>query len=564
MPTSKILYLHTVVKGIRERRPLYMFLWLPLLTGILMWAAWPPLPTALPAFIGFVPLFLADLAITDRYKNYTGLKVWSSVYTGLFLWNAFTTWWVSNATFWGGFFAILANAALMTVPFMLSRRVRLRFGKYAGYLAFAAFWLSFEFIHLRWEFTWPWLTLGNVFAAQYKWVQWYSITGVCGGTLWVIIGNLIITELCTRFIFSDQSTPLHRAFIYRSLTAWALLIIIPVSISLIMYSNYTEKGTPVRTTVLQPNFDVEYEKFMIPVNMQMEKMIDLSMQKVDDQTDFLVWPETAIQEMIWMHKINYSRSIRMLDKAIDSFPNLTCVVGISGFEQYDYDKTATTRMNIANNPVYGKPDTTYFDAFNTAVALTRDSVVGYYHKSKLVPGPERMPYPQYLKWLNDYTIDLGGISGSLGTQKERTVFFNAKGIGVAPVICYESVFGEFVTDYIKNGASLIFIITNDGWWGDTDGYKQHCMYASLRSIENRRSLARSANTGISCFINQRGDISQAQGWDVDAVITADLPANNEMTFYTKNGDFIARFALLISGGILLMMMYVRIKKGKLS
>jgi apolipoprotein N-acyltransferase len=166
-----------------------------------------------------------------------------------------------------------------------------------------------------------------------------------------------------------------------------------------------------------------------------------------------------------------------------------------------------------------------------------------------------MPYPQYAKLLNYFTINLGGIEGSLGTQKERTVFFNKDSIGVAPVICYESIFGEYVGDYIRKGANVICIMTNDGWWGDTGGYKQHCMYASLRAIESRRSIARSANTGISCFIDQRGDITQAQPWRVDAVIHDTLQANTTMTFYTLHGDYLARFALWLSGGILCIMLF---------
>ena len=87
---------------------------------------------------------------------------------------------------------------------------------------------------------------------------------------------------------------------------------------------------------------------------------------------------------------------------------------------------------------------------------------------------------------------------------------------------------------------IIFIITNDGWWGNTPGYKQHASFASLRAIENRKSVARSANTGISCFINQRGDITQATKWWVPTAINGIINKNNETTFYTQNGDLIGQ------------------------
>ena len=113
-------------------------------------------------------------------------------------------------------------------------------------------------------------------------------------------------------------------------------------------------------------------------------------------------------------------------------------------------------------------------------------------------------------WLSVFVIDLGGSAGGLGSQPERTVFQVAEvpALRVAPVICYESVYGDFVGEYVANGATLIGIITNDGWWSDSPGHSQHLQYATLRAIETRRDVARSANTGISAFINQKGEITQ--------------------------------------------------------
>lgn len=539
----------------RGNSPWLLFVGLPLLSGLLMWSSWPPLPTALPVFIGLVPLFLADEAISARFRKFTGLKVWLAVYLGLLVWNVSTTWWVANASLIGGIFACMANPALMSVPFMAARRIRIRFGEQAGYLAFVSFWMSFEFIHLRWELTWPWLTLGNVFAAKYQWVQWYSYTGAFGGTFWVLLVNLLILSICKRTLYPERYPPHRRVGNLISGIALVLLcIMIPIGISLWQYAHYEDKGDPVQVTVLQPNFDPYTEKFTVPYRLQMDKMLEWSFKRVDDSTDFLLWPETAIQDDIWLDRLQTERPVRDIQKAIDSFPGLTCIIGINGFERFRNadEATATARKYILNQQGPGVPDTLLFDVYNTALALNHNGPVGYYHKSKLVPGVERMPYPEQLAWLNRLTIDLGGISGSLGIQKERTVFFNAQNVGVAPVICYESVFGEYVSDYVKKGAGIIGIITNDGWWGDTDGYKQHCMYASLRSIETRRSLARSANTGISCFIDQKGNITQATDWRTDAVITASLPVNTDLTFYTEHGDFLARIALWMSAAILIV------------
>jgi apolipoprotein N-acyltransferase len=163
-----------------------------------------------------------------------------------------------------------------------------------------------------------------------------------------------------------------------------------------------------------------------------------------------------------------------------------------------------------------------------------------------------MPFPAVFKYLDKFAINMGGTSGSLGMQKERSVFVSKNDtIKIAPIICYESVYGGYVTEYVRNGAHLLFIITNDGWWGNTEGYRQHLNYARLRAIENRRSIARSANTGISCFINQKGDIIKSTSWWKPEVIIDSIMANNEITFYAQFGDYIGKIAIYITVILLL-------------
>ena len=520
---------------------------LPLLSGVLLWAAWPPLPYTFLVFIGLVPLLLGAKMVNERFTKFTSFKVWLSLYFGLLVWNLLTTWWVSNASVAGGLFANMANPILMTVPLMLARNTGKRLGENAGLLAFIAYWMSFEFIHLRWELTWPWLSLGNVFALNHTWIQWYEYTGVFGGTLWILVANVLIYKIVSKYIFTQTENNQQKkkiALVFG--TIFLFWIIIPIVISKNIYNHYAEKGTSTNVTVLQPNFDPYTEKFTIPYSIQMDKMLSLSLDGISDSTTFLVWPETAIQTEIWLDKLPYEKPVRDIQKALDSFPNLTAVVGINGFERY-YDKSKvspTARTFVTHN---SKRDTIIYDIYNTALAINENGAQGFYHKSKLVPGVERMPYPGFFAFIGSWAIELGGISGSLGIQKERTVFFNKDSIGVAPVICYESIFGEYVSDYVNKGAGLIFIITNDGWWGKTNGYLQHNEYAKLRSIETRRSIARSANTGTSCFINQRGDVMQATDWREDAVINQSLKVNTTITFYTKHGDYLARIALIVSG-----------------
>ena len=565
---AKFVYLHNTIWSMNLKSAFSVFIILPLLSGLMLWVAWPPLPLAFLAFGAMVPLLIAEKVISERYTKYTSLKVWLALYLGLLLWNIATTWWIGNASLVGGLFANFANPVLMTLPFMLARNTRKQFGNRLGYASLVFYWMAFESIHLRWELTWPWLSLGNVFAINHTWIQWYEFTGVFGGTLWIWLSNLLLFYILYDKIFPGEKKivpPISPFKKYQPVIFLVLLLLIPILISKIIYTNYEEIGKPVNVTVLQPNFDPYTEKFDIPYAVQMEKMKNISEQKLTDSTDYLVWPETSIQKDIWLDKIPYEKPVRDLLKLIDSFPQLTIVLGINGFERYNSKEEAsvTARELLLRQSNPDGPDTIYYDIYNTALQIDVSKQLPYYHKSKLVPGVERMPYPQFFKFLGDKAIELGGISGSLGTQKERTVFYNKDSIGVAPVICFESVFGEYVSDYVNNGAQLIFIVTNDGWWGNTSGYKQHSVYAKLRSIETRRCIARSANTGISCFVDQCGNMSQATSWREDAVINETLLANNEITFYVKYGDYLARVALWMSGFLLVMTaISVRLQKRK--
>jgi apolipoprotein N-acyltransferase len=147
---------------------------------------------------------------------------------------------------------------------------------------------------------------------------------------------------------------------------------------------------------------------------------------------------------------------------------------------------------------------------------------------------------------------LGGISGSLGEDTLARVFYSNTKIGAAPLICYESIFGEYVSSFVKNGANTIFILTNDGWWGNTPGYRHHKLYASLRAIENRRNVVRCTNTGTSCIIDKKGNIQGETPWWQPATVTYKIDSSQQLTFYTQYGDYIGKIAAWLFGIVFIL------------
>jgi apolipoprotein N-acyltransferase len=178
--------------------------------------------------------------------------------------------------------------------------------------------------------------------------------------------------------------------------------------------------------------------------------------------------------------------------------------------------------------------------------------VQVYHKSKLVVGVETLPFRNIIEpLLGNVMLDFGGTVLTRATQEEREAFPLYSGVKISPVICYESVYGEFVTGYVRNGAQVLAIMTNDAWWGDTPGHKQHLAYARLRAIETRRAVVRSANTGISGFISPLGELTAKLPYNTKGVLSATVHPQKNITLYVRYGDYIFRLGGFVAGLMLL-------------
>jgi len=316
---------------------------------------------------------------------------------------------------------------------------------------------------------------------------------------------------------------------------------IPIIVSQIIYMGYQEKGKPVNIVVVQPNVDSNTEKFTIPEEQQLEKFVRIAKPFLHDSVDYLVGPETMLSDGINESNALGSSGISYLQDAISQYPNLNFIAGAVTYLPLSPENKTPISRKFSNSEFW-------YELYNSSFQLNANEDLHFYHKSKLVVAAEMMPFMDVLAPLiGDVVLDLGGMSSSHGTQETRDVFVSSNGqYKVGTVICWEAEFGQFTTGYAQEGANLFFAITNDGWWGNTDGHRQHMNYARMRAVENRRAIARSANTGISCFINQRGDVLQQLGWAKDGALSETLYANEELTFYTKQGDIIGRVALFIS------------------
>ena len=526
---------------------------LGMLSGLLLALSWPLRGFPLLLFIAFIPFLFVDDYLIKKKDEFSRWSAFLISYPGFFVFNGLTVYWIWNSTLSGGIGALFLNSFFMTTAFSIYHLTRrsLYTHKHGNFLLLF-FWLGFEYFHLDWDLTFPWLNLGNGFATWHKWVQWYEYTGALGGSFWILLINLLIYKVGLEIKTNKGFNKISIA----SSIGILLLIIIPVMISYRIYNQYEEKEDPAKIVIAQPNLDPYSEQYGLAPQVVINRITELLGPIMEKNVDFIVCPESANQENMFERQLEQYLSIRMLRDFMRDYPKTSMVIGASTFK-------VVTGKDTSNNAArkFTRSNGHYF-AFNAAMCIDQQEGIQLYHKSKLTPGVEKMPSWRILAPLERFAIDLGGTIGTLATDNMRSNFVGMDETKVGTVICYESIYGEFVSRFVRNGAELIFIITNDGWWGDTPGYKQHFVTAKLRAIETRRSIARSANTGISAFINQKGDVIQQTDYWVKDVIKGEINKNTELTFYTKNGDYIARISSFIAVIFMLLAITMRLMKRK--
>lgn len=498
--------------------------------------AWPDAGFTPLIFIAWVPL----LVLADKEEN--KIRFFLFALLTMFIWNAGTTWWIWNSTGPGAVGAIIANSFLMTIPLWGFHTFKTKYGNRIGFLSLVAFWLTFEYVHLSWQLSWPWLTLGNVFAKHTDWIQWYEFTGVSGGSLWVLLANMMVFFVANSFKTSKIST----------ITAAISVLIFPVLLSFLVHPKDALVKAITNVIIVQPNIDPYSEKFDVAsTEGQIQKLINLSEKNIDANTRLVLWPETALPVPVWQDQFQQSVQYQPVFDFVNRHPDITLQTGIETRKNYGTEKATKTARKYESEGIY-------YDAFNAAVVIKAGEPVQFYNKSKLVPGVETLP--DFLLWLGPIFEKFGGTAGGYGHDIEAVAFkVNGNPYVTAPIICYESIYGEYITSYVQKGANLLTIMTNDGWWANTPGHKQHLDYAKIRAVETRKWIARSANTGISAVINNNGDVLETRGWDQAAAIKSAIPAISSETFFVRNGALIFGFAVFMMT-MLLVYHFIRILK----
>ena len=493
-------------------------------------------------FFGFAFLFMLHDRLRARRAKVG--EVFRHGFSAFLLFNLLSTYWVTNTGFGAGFFAMLANSVLMCLPWLAMYWTSRRSPKIA-ILAFASCWIAFEYLHYSWGLNWPWLTLGNGLANWPSAIQWYEVTGVLGGSAWVLGCNYIAFKTFFAPAAAPESESERKLLPFRKVLPFIALVLVPVIGSVIRFYTYVAPaGETITVAAIQPNFEPHYEKFSDPRQAApLDTFIRLSQVALaKGPVDYLLFPETSfsgIQEQVPLA----STAVRGLSSSLTGLGADYLVTGFQGYYRFAPGETESSAVRYSGDVAY--------EALNAALQLRLGTEeFQTYRKGIFVPGAESFPFRKFLPFMEPLVASVGGSVAGLGSQETRTLLVGERA-KVAPVICYESVFGEYFTDYIREGAQAIFVMTNDGWWDNTAGHKQHLWYSSLRAIETRRAVVRAANVGACAFIDQRGKIISETRYDRAGFLRGELLLNDAITPYVRFGDVVSRVALLLAGMVLL-------------
>ncbi len=492
-----------------------------ILSAVLLAPGWLS-GTGFTLFVALVPLLWISASYGGSRRDWWGMFGWAAL--TFVLWNAATVWWIWYATPVGPIAATLVSTTLNLTAFMLFHTVSKKAPRALAYTLLVAGWIAAEYWYTVGDFSWPWLILGNGFSHEVWAVQWYEYTGVFGGSLWVLLGNILLFEAWRKRYSRGR---------------WAVAaaaVVVPLGLSLGIWVHEGNRsshdgGESVTVSILQPNVDC-YDKFHGDEAWQERNIVDL-LARVPADAQFVLLPETAVPG----HYAEPEPAGEFLDELRDTLrrrmPGVLLVTGANTLRFYAPGAQSKTARS-------GDGGRYYYDHYNAALGLDTTARVLVHHKGRLVIGVEHTP-TWIFKALRFLVIDLGGVVGQIGRGEHGTAFVHG-GVTMGPAICYEGLYGDFFGDFVRRGAGFMAIISNDGWWGDTPGYRHLFSISRLRAIEHRRAIARSANTGQSGFISARGDVGETLGWEERGLLTAQVPLRHDVTFYTRYGDYLGRIA----------------------
>ncbi len=518
-----------------------------ILSGIMMGISFPPFPFpfCLLLFFGLIPyLYVIE-------KRETLAEINKATYLTFFVFSVITLYWVGSWQKTADPFLMIAggtllffNPLLFLIPSTLLYLARKVFPSKNIIFLFPFFWVTYEYLYMLTDASFPWLTLGNGLAHFRIFIQIADIIGAVGLSLVVVYINIFLYKAFINYKSSRKKFTFN-------LTAACLIFIFVLSYGVYRYSTFQVSNKTIKVGLIQPNLN-PWEKWEgNNLNGLTNLYLNLSRKAAAKGAQLVVWPETALP--VFLMDGNYNNLV----DSIYSFVRGKNVYLLTGMPDVKYYFKGSKIPSDARESTNGD---FYYTTYNGIILFSPDTrKIQTYDKMKLVPFGERVPFVDALPFLGK--IIKWGVGISSWNKGRDTVNFEipnpnykmgiknsdiSDSISINGLVCFESVFPYFVTDFVRKGAKFITVVTNDSWYGKSSGPYQHKEIAVLRAIENRRTVIRAANGGISCIIDPLGHTRIESKLFVKTYLVGDVPLENVETFFTKYPLIIPIFSSIVS------------------
>ncbi|MBX3042458.1 MAG: apolipoprotein N-acyltransferase [Candidatus Kapabacteria bacterium] len=529
------------------------------LTGGMLALSFPPIPFFFLSFLAFIPLLM-------QFSEHEYKRKYLLIYITFFIYHSGTNWWIGS---WqadsdpyltaSSIILAFVHPFFFMIPFGLFFIVKKRISLNCALWSFPFFWTFFEWLHNLGEFSYPWLTIGNTQIFNYYWIQFIDITGVWGASFLIVLFNVIIIQILRNIDFNISIDTIRQSkFAQKMIISLIAIIILPIIYGLIRTQSFQHEklmisNKIVSVGIIQPSIN-PWRKWEMSVDEMIKQHFDIcdSLILAGYKPDLVIWNETAVPKYI---NVNNPYDLRYLQLWVDK-NNVQLFTGFSEIEFYDENtKTATARKDDNQEGVYYEP-------YNSSVLIKPNSEVApeSYRKMRLTPMAERLPYADKIMFMKSwFEWGVGISSWGIGKeQKNLKLNIGDDSASLGPIICIESIYPEFVSNTSQNGAEFLIIITNDAWYDYTPGPEQHYLIAAVRAIENRRYIARCANTGVSGVISATGRSINKLPQYQRLGLYEELPLLKEKTIYSILGDWLG-FAVFIYTFIVITIAYTRKK-----
>lgn len=492
------------------------------LSWVLLFVAWWVPQLSLLSLMALAPTLLVISRHTSSTNANADRWFWPVMFVFFFLLSSATLYWLYEAySIWKAVLTCLLFGGILTGFYRLSALV-FRWSALAGLAAIVFGMLSHDLLHLRADFGFPVFSFGHFFRHSPELVQWYSITGVLGGSLWVVGSNAVIA-----FAIMRRS---RAAFL-----AFTVIAIAPIILSLGPLKWTPFSAATVGVAAVHTNYDPYTRSKTMEGHQGVEEVFDDYPSGEERPPELIVLPEVSIKDKGWLEDLDTWKSSGIINEWINR--QSTTVDVLAGAMSYrEYPRRANKETLPVGVTAYEDVNTAYFK-HNTAIFFNGSGNIPYRIKQHLVPVEEYLPLVNLLgvrPWLGKLADNFTH-PGNGTTRVFRT---RTAGLTVGSLICYEAAFSSKARDLVRLGATVLAVQSEEGWFHQPTVAREFGAMCSLRALETGRYLIKASNQGLSAIYDPSGRVMYDTDGHRSEIVSAHITPLNEPTFYTKSGDYL--------------------------